>query len=415
MTGEGPLRVGLVGCGTISAAYLRPTYRDVTYVACADLDPLRAKATAEAHGMRATSVEELLADPEVEAVCNLTVPKAHVDVSTAALRAGKHVYSEKPLGLDLAGAAAMLRLAEEKGLQIGCAPDTFLGAGLQTCRQVLDSGRIGEPVAAMAHLLNHGPENWHPDPGFYFLAGGGPMLDMGPYYLTALVSLLGPIRRVLGVARPVPPPRVARWGPRATESFPVEVPLHVAGIIEHAGGAVATISTSFEVWKSDIPRFELHGTEASLSLPDPNTFGGPVKLFPAGASDWEEVPTDGFGLHQRGIGLACMAAAIRRGRAPAGAGTALGAGAGAAPGAGAGAAPGAGAGAAPGAGAGAAPGAGAGAAPGAGASSDNRASGRLAYHVLDAMLAIIESAGQGCEVLVQSSAERPAPMPAGLD
>jgi predicted dehydrogenase len=243
---------------------------------------------------------------------------------------------------------------------VGCAPDTFLGAGLQTCRRVIDEGRIGEPVAAMAHLVNHGPENWHPNPGFYFERGGGPLLDMGPYYLTALVSLLGPIRRVTGLSRSVGNERVARWGARAGEAFPIEVPTHVSGVLEHENGTQATLVTSFEVWKSDLPRLELHGTEASLSLPDPNTFGGPVRICRAGSKDWEEIPIDGFELHQRGIGLACLAASLR-GDAIAG---------------------------------------------------ENRASGQLAFHVLDAMLGVIAAGEQHREVVLESGAQRPAPMPA---
>lgn len=356
-SGEGVLKVGLIGCGKISEAYLRPDYPQVSYVACADLERSRAEATAAAHGLRVLGVDELLADPEVDVVCNLTVPRAHAEVSRAALEAGKHVYSEKPLALDREEGRRLLALAEQRGLAVGCAPDTFLGAGLQTCLRVIDEGRIGTPVAAMAHLVNHGPENWHPDPAFYFLRGGGPLFDMGPYYLTALVALLGPIDSVVAGMRGTGAERVVRRGARTGQRLAVEVPTHVSAVLTLDAGLLATLVTSFEVWQSDLPRLEIHGTEASLSVPDPNTFGGPVKLFPAGSEAWEEVPLRGIEQHQRGIGLASLAASV------------LG-------------------------------------------SDENRASGRLAYHVLDAMVSITESGEEGRQVSLESTAERPAPMPA---
>ncbi len=356
MSEKTALRVGLVGCGKISEAYLRPRYPQVEYVACADLLPERAERTAASHDLRAMPIAELLADPEIDAVCNLTIPRAHAEVSRSALEAGKHVYSEKPLGLDRGEGASLLELAEANGLALGCAPDTFLGAGLQTCRRLIDEGKIGTPVAAMAHMNNHGPENWHPDPGFYFLRGGGPLFDMGPYYLTALVSLLGPVASVVAGHRGTGAERVVKRGARTGQVLPVEVPTHTAAVLQLASGEVTTLVTSFEVWQSDLPRLEIHGTEASLSLPDPNTFGGPVKLFPAGSESWEQVPTDSFESHQRGIGLASLASSLVAG-------------------------------------------------------GENRASGRLAYHVLDAMCSISEAAEQGRRVELSSSVERPAPMP----
>ncbi len=295
---DGPLRIGLIGCGKISEAYLRASYPQVTYVACADLDATRAEKTAVAHDLQAMPVEELLAAAEVDAVCNLTVPRAHAEVSRAALEAGKHVYCEKPLGLDREEGASLVALAQANSLALGCAPDTFLGAGLQTCRRLIDQGRIGTPVAAVAHLNNHGPENWHPDPAFYFLRGGGPLFDMGPYYLTALVSLIGPISSVVSGLRSTGAERVVKRGARAGEVLAVEVPTHVAAVLQFASGEVASLVTSFEVWQSDLPRLEIHGTEASLSVPDPNTFGGPVKFFPAGAESWEQVPVEAFDLHR---------------------------------------------------------------------------------------------------------------------
>ncbi len=214
------VRVGLVGCGKISQAYLSAGYPNVTYVACADIDEARAKATAETYHLEALDVSELLSDGDVDVVCNLTVPRAHVEISTAALRNGKHVYLEKPLGLDREEGATVVQLAEEGGLRIGCAPDTFLGAGLQTCRRLIDEGRIGEPLAAMANMVSHGPEHWHPDPAFYYQRGAGPLFDMGPYYLTALVTLLGPISRVAGLSSGAGVDRRVRSGPRANRDPP---------------------------------------------------------------------------------------------------------------------------------------------------------------------------------------------------
>jgi predicted dehydrogenase len=350
------VKVGLVGCGKISDAYLSANYPSVTYVACADLEATRAQATAEKYGLQAMPVSDLLSDGDIQVVCNLTVPRAHAEVSSVALQNGKHVYGEKPLGLDREEGGAQLALADENGLAIGCAPDTFLGAGLQTCRRAIDEGRIGVPVAAIANMVSHGPEHWHPDPAFYYQRGGGPLFDMGPYYLTALVTLIGPIARVSGLSRGVGVERRIRSGPRANEVLHVDVQTHVTGLLEFAGGAVGTIVTSFDVWGSALPRLEIHGTEASLSLPDPNTFGGPVRLFPAGAREWEEVPTDSFDLQTRGIGLSNMVDFVT--------GTGF-----------------------------------------------NRASGRLAYHVLDAMVGLIESGDEGKQVDITSTVERPPALP----
>jgi predicted dehydrogenase len=352
LTEAGAAQVGLVGCGKISQAYLTASYPNVTYVACADLEDARAQSTAERYGLRAMSVGELLSSGDVEVVCNLTVPRAHAEISAAALRSGKHVYLEKPLGLDREEGANLLRLADENGLAIGCAPDTFLGAGLQTCRRLIDEGRIGAPIAAVANMVSHGPEHWHPDPAFFYQRGGGPLFDMGPYYLTALVTLLGPISRVAGAWRGAGVERRIRSGPRANEVLPVDAPTHVAGLLEFAGGTVATLITSFDVWGSALPRLEIHGTEGSLSLPDPNTFGGPVRLFPAGAAQWEERPTDSFELQRRGIGLSNLASSL--------AGTGY-----------------------------------------------NRASGRLAYHVLDAMVGLIDAGRESRYVEVRSTVDRP--------
>lgn len=310
------LRVGLVGCGKISDTYLSAPYNEIAYqyVACADLDRERAEQTAKRYGLRAMPVQELLSDPEIDVICNLTVPQAHAEVSLASLGQGKHVYVEKPLATDRSQAQAILELAGSRGLRVGCAPDTFLGPGLQTCRAVIDDGKIGTPIAAVACMANHGHEHWHPDPTFYYQRGGGPLFDMGPYYLTALVSLLGPVRRVSAGARGTGTVRTVPFGPRAGELLHVEVPTHMSGTAEFASGTLATILMSFDVWRSDLPRLEIHGSEGSLSLPDPNTFGGPVRLFEPGGESWEEVAVDGFGPQQRGASLADLARATSSGQ-----------------------------------------------------------------------------------------------------
>ncbi|HEU5369624.1 MAG TPA: Gfo/Idh/MocA family oxidoreductase, partial [Ktedonobacterales bacterium] len=274
-----PVKVGVIGCGTISGIYLETIkhLKILEAVACADLFLERAQArAAEFEVPGACSVEALLTDPEVELIINLTVPAAHAEVALAALQAGKHVYNEKPLAISREDARRMLDLAQERGLLVGNAPDTFLGGGLQTCRKLLDDGWIGEPVAAFAAMTGHGPERWHPDPAFFYQRGAGPMLDMGPYYLTALVALLGPIRRVTGSARITFPERTIASAARYGQTINVETPTHIAGVLDFASGVIGTIITSFDVWSSRLPRIEIYGTRGSLGVPDPNTFGGPV-------------------------------------------------------------------------------------------------------------------------------------------
>jgi predicted dehydrogenase len=248
------VKVGIIGCGNISGIYLKnctQTFEILEVAACADLIHERAQAQAREYGVpKACSVEELLQDPKIEIVLNLTTPKAHYEVSKAALEAGKHVYVEKPLAVAREDGQAILELAKSKNLLVGCAPDTFLGAGLQTCRKLIDDGWIGEPVAATAFMTCHGHESWHPDPEFYYEIGGGPMLDMGPYYLTALISLLGPVDRVTGSSRITFPERTITSQPKYGKQIKVETPTHIAGVIDFASGAVGTIITSFDVWSA---------------------------------------------------------------------------------------------------------------------------------------------------------------------
>ncbi len=358
-----PVKVGVIGCGTISGIYLKTIkhLKILEAVACADLFLERAQErAAEFEVPRACSVEALLADPEVELVINLTIPAAHAEVALAALQAGKHVYNEKPLAISREDARRLLDLAQERGLLVGAAPDTFLGGGLQTCRKLLDDGWIGEPVAAFAAMTGHGPERWHPDPAFFYKRGAGPMLDMGPYYLTALVALLGPIRRVTGSTRISFPERTITSAPRYGQTITVETPTHIAGVFDFASGVIGTIITSFDVWSSRLPRIEIYGTRGSLGVPDPNTFGGPVLVRRAGAQDWSEAPlTHGYSENSRGIGVADMAYALRLGR-------------------------------------------------------PQRANGALAYHVLDVMLAFEESSEQGRHIEITSACERPAPLGLGV-
>jgi predicted dehydrogenase len=353
-----PVQVGLVGCGNISGIYLKNAARFPAFdvVACADAVPERAQARGAEYGVPAVNVESLLADPTIEAVLNLTTPDAHAPIAQAALQAGKGVYNEKPLAIALEDGARLVETAQTAGLRLGAAPDTFLGGGLQTCRHLLDDGAIGQPVAATAFMLNHGHEGWHPNPDFYYQRGGGPLFDMGPYYLTALISLLGPVRRVTGSARKSFPERTIRSQPRAGERITVEVPTHLAAVLDFASGAIATLVTSFDVWAAEVPRLEIYGSEGSLSLPDPNTFGGSVRTKGPGDDTWQEVPVSlPFTDNSRGLGLADMCTALRAG-------------------------------------------------------TPHRANGEMACHVLEVMHAVETASRTGKHVTIASTCERPAPL-----
>lgn len=312
-----PVRVGLVGCGYISARYLSnaPRFPQFSIVACADLERARAHARAAEFGIpRTVSVDEMLADPEIEVVLDLTTPDAHYALARAALEAGKGVYNEKPLAIALEDGADLVATARANGLRLGAAPDTVLGGGWQTCRDLIAGGEIGVPVAATGFMLEPGHEGWHPHPDFYYQAGGGPLFDMGPYYLTALVSLLGPVRRVTGSTRASFPQRTIRSQLRTGERIPVEVPTHLAAVLDFAAGPIATLVTSFDVWATETPLLEIYGSAGTLSCPDPNTFGGPVRVRRAGEDDWQEIPiTHPWTDNSRGLGLADMCAALRVG------------------------------------------------------------------------------------------------------
>ncbi len=272
MTTMTKTKIGIVGCGNISGAYLKiaQTFDILETVACADAIPDLAAAKAAEYGVpKVCSADELLADPDIDIVVNLTPPAAHAEIALKALQAGKSVYNEKPLAIRREDAQRMLQLAKERKLLVGCAPDTFMGAGLQTCRKLIDDGAIGRPLAATAFMLGRGPEPWHPNPEFYYQAGGGPMFDMGPYYLTALVALLGPVKRATGSAVISYPERTIGSGPKKGKHIQVEIPTHIAGVLDFAGGAVGTLITSFDVWAHQLPRIEIYGSEGTLSAPGP--------------------------------------------------------------------------------------------------------------------------------------------------
>lgn len=309
--------VGLVGCGTISRAYVKglAPYAHVALACVADINSDAAQRLAAETGCPALSVSELMASDQVDIVLNLTIPKAHAEIDLMAIAAGKHVYSEKPLALNRSEGRKVVEAARQRGVRLGTAPDTFLGGGLQTCRKLIDEGLIGEPVAATAFMLSPGHESWHPAPAFYYEAGGGPMMDMGPYYLTALVNLMGPVARVSGMTRITFPEREITSAPLAGTLIRPEVPTHYAGTLQFHSGAIATIIQSFDVWGGNLPRIEIYGTEGSLSVPDPNTFKGPVQYLDVSARTWKEVPLSHSDEVLRGIGLADMAHALTHGRA----------------------------------------------------------------------------------------------------
>ncbi len=359
-----PAKVGVVGCGKICGIYFQNmcgVFDNLDVVACADIDMSRAEeSAAEFDGVEAVSVDDMMQDPAIGIVVNLTVPKAHFEVSMRAVEAGKSVYAEKPMTLTREEGRTLLEAAKARGVLVGNAPDTFLGAGIQTCRQLLDEGVIGDPVGATAFMLCRGHERWHPDPEFYYEVGGGPVLDMGPYYLTALVSLLGNVKRVTGATRVTFAERTITSEKKKGKIIPVEVPTHVAGIMDFENGAIVSMLMSFDVWAHALPRIELYGTEGSMSVPDPNTFGGPIQIKRAGDEEWEEVTINrAYGENTRGIGVADMACALQSGRG-------------------------------------------------------HRANGDMAYHVLDVMHAVHEASERGQHIAVESRCERPSPLPEDL-
>jgi predicted dehydrogenase len=321
------MRIGLIGCGNISDIYLLngPLFRDVQFVACADINEAAANRQAERYAIRAMSPGELLASADVDIVLNLTIPEAHAEISQSALDAGKHVYGEKPLATNLADGDRLMRTAAAKGLRVGCAPDTVLGASIQEARRLIDTNAIGKPVLGVASVMSHGMEDWHPNPSFFFRPGGGPVFDMGPYYLTALVTLLGPVASVAALGqiafkeRVVSTPGSAMLG----QSIKVETLTSAQALLEFESGAQITFLASWDVWNHGVLPIELFGETGSMRVPDPNWFGGDIAVS-SGRRDWTAIRTtqQRFGepnwpadkpLHAnyRGLGLADMARAIQ--------------------------------------------------------------------------------------------------------
>ncbi len=355
------LNVGIIGCGKIFPAYVKGCrlFRKLNLIACSDISPETAAARAKEFEVEARSIEQMLSSDDIDMVINLTIPKVHAQVTLNALEAGKHVHSEKPLAAELADGQKIVETAAKKNLRVGCAPDTFLGAGLQTCRKLIDDGWIGRPVSGTAFMLSPGVENWHPNPGFYYQRGGGPMFDMGPYYITALVHLLGPVRSVIGTTSRAWNERVATSETMLGVRLPVEVPTHYSGSLVFENGAVINMVMSFDVAAHTHSPIELYGTEGSMAVPDPNTFGGPVSVFRKGQG-WKEVPLlYDYAENSRGIGAADIAHAVAAGRA-------------------------------------------------------HRCNARMALHALEVMHAFERSQESAAMVEIESDCEQPAPFPSGM-
>lgn len=314
------VRIGFVGVGSISGIYLKnltEVFREVEIIGVCDLIRERAQKAVDEYNIPKlyNDMYELFADPDVDIVLNITRPYEHFEVTKAALLAGKHVYSEKPLGATIEEGVELVRLAEEKGLMLGGAPDTYMGAAIQTSRKLIEDGYIGTPIGAHAHMICHGHEGWHPDPEFYYKHGGGPMMDMGPYYVTALINLLGGVKKIAGMTKASFPTRTIKSQPHYGEIVTVDVPTYVTGIMEFDSGAIGTIFTTFDVYHDDGCKIEIYGTEGTLQVPDPNGFGGEVRLLRPEIGQYREVPhCFKYSDNSRGLGLADMAKALRTGR-----------------------------------------------------------------------------------------------------
>ena len=354
------MKIGIIGCGNISGIYLENLHQrfgSVDVLAVADIDHARAESKAQEYGIaQALSVDELVTHPEIDIVLVLTNPESHADVCLRAIEQGKHAYTEKPLATNLDDGSRLAAAAAAKGVRIGSAPDTFLGGGLQTVRKLLDDGEIGEPVGASAFMLSHGVEGWHPNPYPFYQPGAGPLFDMGPYYITALISFLGPIECVSAAARITTPERVVTREGAQGDTVPVNTPTHVAGTLQFVSGAIATLVVSFDVWAHRLPCIELYGTAGSIAVPDPNRFGGPVTVYRQSNAGWrDEALQFGYTTNSRGIGVVDLAAAIEHNR-------------------------------------------------------PHRASGELSLHVLEAMHGLLQSAERSSYYTMTTRCDRPAPM-----
>ncbi|NMA47055.1 MAG: Gfo/Idh/MocA family oxidoreductase [Lentisphaerae bacterium] len=363
-------KVGIVGCGMISDTYFKASqkFNMIEVVACSDIIPERARKKTELYGVPNMTNDELFAMPEIEIVLNLTPPQVHSEIAIDTLNAGKHAYSEKPFGVDADDAAKVIALGKAKNLRVGCAPDTFLGAGQQTARKLLDDGWIGKPLCGTAMVMGRGPEKW-PQAPFFYDYGAGPMLDLGPYYMTALVNLLGPAKSVTAVTTKGFDFRT--FGPEVAEQYqdkykpfdpyPVTVTTHLTGVVEFVCGAVITVVASFDVYKHGHRPIEIYGTEGSMQVPDPNTFGGPVAVCRKGQKEWQEVPLSHvYAENSRSIGAADMAIALRNNR-------------------------------------------------------PHRVNGELANHVLDIMLSFDKSSKAGRKIELGTTCQRPKALPLGLE
>ncbi|WMJ86637.1 Gfo/Idh/MocA family protein [Anaerocolumna sp. MB42-C2] len=316
----GTVKIAMIGVGAISGIYLENitnVFKEIEIIGVCDLVRERAENAKEKYQIKKIydTMYDAFKDPEVDMVLNLTRPYEHFEVTKEALNAGKHVYSEKPLGANFDEGKALVALAEEKNLMLGGAPDTFLGSGIQTCRKLIDDGFIGEPIGAAAFMICRGHETWHPDPEFYYKYGGGPMLDMGPYYVTALVNLLGGVNSVTGVTKSSFSKRTITSQPKVGTVIDVDVPTYITGILNFDNGAVGTIFTTFDVYYNQQARLEIYGSKGTLLIPDPNTFGGSIKLLRPEDGEYKEMPLlFDYKENSRGLGVADMAKALQTGR-----------------------------------------------------------------------------------------------------
>lgn len=354
------IKIGVIGCGKISSRYFEnmKKFEILDCFACADIIPQAAQLKAKEFNIpKVYSVKELLNDKDIKIVVNLTIPSAHAEVSLASLQAGKSVYNEKPLAITVEDGKKILELAKSKGLLVGGAPDTFFGPAHQTCRKIIDDGIIGEVVAGTAFMLSYG--SYRPGPAFLFQPGGGPMFDMGPYYLTAFVNLIGPVKRVTCSAKITFPEILVASGPEKGNIIKVNTPTHIAGIMDFVNGSIGTIVTSTDVWATELPFIEIYGTKGTMSIPDPNCFDGKVRIKLSDQKEWSEVPLTHIYTGNRGIGVADMAYALNSGR-------------------------------------------------------DIRASGELTYHILEIMNSFLDSSKEGKYVILKSTCPQPKPLPVGL-
>ena len=354
------MNIGIVGCGNISSIYLKNltgVFNNTTVYAVCDIDSAKASAQAQAYNVeKIMTLDEMLADPEIDIILNITTPKTHYEVCKKILLAGKHVYVEKPLSISYCEGKELLSIAKEKGLYIGGAPDTFLGAGIQTAISLVKSGAIGRPIGGAAYMMCPGHERWHPSPEFYYDMGGGPLFDMGPYYITALVRLLGRVHSVFAVGTRAFEERTITSKPKFGQKIPVKVDTHNVGILSFENGAVVTLVTSFDVIKHSMPNIELYGTNGSLMVPDPNKFGGPVQLATQPKEPYVDVPLiSEYSENSRGIGVSEMVLAIEENRI-------------------------------------------------------NNASGELALHVLEIMEAFVKSSETGERIFIESAPSPEIPM-----